>query len=376
MGLIDARSTEAPRRSEDEVMLKEEYDVVIVGSGPAGAAAAKALTGYDLDTVIIERSKLPRYKMCSGMLFPSALPIIAEDFGEIPEEIMCEPRNIQGARVCLEMDMPFVEVPLDAMVGDDAQSDAKNINAKRAEFDYWLCRQSDASIIDQCVFKGFQGQGYITVFVRHRDCHAEIKTKYLIGADGTMSSVRKAISRDFDKGLRLIPQYEEWYTGTIDLEPGWFYMFYDRKITGFFACVIHKDDMIVAVTGAEQKESTKEYFAKFRKFLEERHRLKVDKTVMSHACVLHDMSATDNFFLGVRNVLLVGEAGGFNRAAEGITSALITGKAAGESILKSIKTGEPAFTFYSMAAAPEMKMCGQVNQFVGEALGSNPFTRE
>jgi flavin-dependent dehydrogenase len=357
-------------------MLKDEYDVVIVGSGPAGAAAAKALTGHDLDTVIIERAKLPRYKMCSGMLFPSALPIIAEDFGKIPEEIMCEPRHILGARACLAMDLPFVEMPLDAMAGDEAVSGEKTINAKRPEFDHWLCRQSDASIVDQCAFKSFQEQGHITVAVKHQGSDAEIKTKYLVGADGTMSSVRKAISRDFDKGLRLIPQYEEWYTGTIELEPGWFYMFYDRKITGFFACVIHKDDMIVAVTGAEQKESVKEYFAEFRKFLEERHRLKVEETVMSHACVLHDMSATDNYFLGDRNVLLVGEAGGFNRAAEGITPALITGKAAGESILKSIESGEPAFSFYSSSAAPEMQMCSRVNQFMEEALGSNPFTRE
>ncbi len=357
-------------------MLKDEYDVVIVGSGPAGAAAARALTGHGLNTAILERAELPRYKMCSGMLFPSALPIIAENFGDIPEEIISEPRHFLGARVCLTMDAPFVEMPLDAMAGEDGTSGEKTINAKRPEFDYWLCRQSDASIVDQCTFKGFREQGQITVAVNHRGNDAEIKTKYLVGADGAMSSVRRAISKDFDKGLRLIPNYEEWYIGTIDLEPGWFYMFYDRKITGFFATLIHKDGMIIAVTGAEQKEPVKEYFKKFRKFLEERHRLKVEKTVKSHACVLNDMAATDNYLLGVRNVLLAGEAGGFSRAAEGITAALITGKAAGESILKSIQIGEPALTFYSSAAAHEMQMCNQVNQFIGEALGSNPFTRE
>jgi flavin-dependent dehydrogenase len=353
-----------------------EYDVVIVGSGPAGAATAKALTGQGLNTVIIERAKLPRYKMCSGMLFPSALSIIADDFGEIPEDIYSEPKYFHGARLCLGMDMPFVEAPLGGMSGEDVTSDELTVNAKRPEFDYWLCSKSDASIVDECAFKGFQEQDPITVAVKHQGDDTEIKTKYLIGADGTMSSVRRALSRDFDKGLRLLPQYEEWYVGTIDLEPGWFYMFYDRKITGFFACVIHKDGMIIAVTGAERTESAKEYFRKFREFLEQRHRLSVKETVKTHACVLHDMSATDNFFLGDGNTLLVGEAGGFNRCAEGITSALITGKAAGESILKSIETGEPALSFYSSVAAPEMQMCSQVNRFMEEALGSNPFTRD
>ena len=37
--------------------LNDSYDVVIVGSGPAGAGTAKALTGSGLDTLIVERDK-------------------------------------------------------------------------------------------------------------------------------------------------------------------------------------------------------------------------------------------------------------------------------------------------------------------------------
>jgi len=40
--------------------LHEKYDVVIVGCGPAGAAAAKALSGYGLKNIVIEKAKLPR----------------------------------------------------------------------------------------------------------------------------------------------------------------------------------------------------------------------------------------------------------------------------------------------------------------------------
>lgn len=49
---------------------KREYDVIIVGSGPAGAAAAKAISESGLETLIVERDELPRYKMCSGIVFP------------------------------------------------------------------------------------------------------------------------------------------------------------------------------------------------------------------------------------------------------------------------------------------------------------------
>ncbi len=59
--------------------LKGKYDVVIVGSGPAGAGAAKALSGSGLETLIVERDKLPRYKMCSGIVFPSSRKFIEDN---------------------------------------------------------------------------------------------------------------------------------------------------------------------------------------------------------------------------------------------------------------------------------------------------------
>ena len=42
-------------------MLQSRYDVVIVGAGPAGAAAAQALRGRGLESVIFEKARLPRY---------------------------------------------------------------------------------------------------------------------------------------------------------------------------------------------------------------------------------------------------------------------------------------------------------------------------
>jgi len=356
--------------------LREKYDVVIVGSGPAGAATAKALTGHGLDTVIIERTQLPRYKMCSGILFPSACKHISDNFGELPKYALSKPVQVKGNRVCLSLDSPFVDAPF-SIFDDGPGLGEDGVNIKRSELDYWLCRQSDASIVDRCAFRDFRQEGEeIIVNMRRADGDVELRTKYLVGADGTLSKVRKAVSEDFDRGLGLIVNYEEWYVGTIDLEPGWLYLFFDRKVTGFFACVFHKDNQIVVVTGVKQHESAKEYFKEFAKVLRERHRLAVDKKVASHACVIHDMSATNNYYPGKHNILLAGEAGGFNRCAEGITSALLTGKAAGEAILESIESGKPALESYSKAVAPEMEMCNTVNRLIEQSVGVNPFTRE
>ncbi|MDB4433286.1 hypothetical protein N9166_00940, partial [bacterium] len=93
-------------------------------------------------------------------------------------------------------------------------------------------------------------------------------------------------------------------------------------------------------------------------------------------CSVHDMAATGNYFLGEGNVLLAGEAGGFNRCGEGITSALVTGRAAGECILRAVESGRPAFAYYPESVAGEIESCAKVNRLIEGAVGLNPFTRD
>jgi flavin-dependent dehydrogenase len=357
-------------------MLESRYDVVVVGAGPAGAAAARALRGQGLETVIIEKARLPRYKMCSGILFPSALKLIDDDFGPIPKDVLCEPARVRGNRVFLTLESPAFDAPF--AVFDDGPGLGENgLNVSRASLDHWLCRESGASIVDDCVFRGVRGNGNgLTLALRWRGKDVEVGARYLVGADGTRSSVRSALARGFEKTLRLIPNYEEWYLGDIDLEPEWLYLFFDREITGYFATVFHKDGKIIAVTGTRQGDPVKDCFKRFTNHLEQKHGLVIEERVERSGCSVHDMSATGNFCLGEKNVLLAGEAGGFNRCGEGITSALMSGKAVGESILSSLESSRPAFEFYPDAVAGEVASCTKVNRLIEQAVGLNPFTRD
>lgn len=351
--------------------LKKKYDVVIVGSGPAGASTAMGLSGHGFQTLILEKKKLPRHKMCSGILFPSALKFISGNFGGIPKDIYCRPLGVKGVRSYMDMDSPFVE-----MAFSRGGKGTDGINVRRSGLDKWLCDQSDATLVDRCSFRSCRKQGN-EIFLRvATDGHEfEVRTNYLVGADGTLSRVRRTLFPGFDGGFELFFNYEEWYTGKIDLEPRWLYAFYDERLTGCFGGVFQKDGSIVVTNGCRQGESVKGYFDLFCGYLQERHSLVIDEAVASYGCVVHDMPATDNFLTGKENVLLVGEAGGFNRCAEGITSALVTGKAAGESILKSIQTGEYASGIYREAAKQEVERCKRAYQFMEKTLGVNPFTR-
>jgi geranylgeranyl reductase family protein len=49
-------------------MAGAEFDVVVVGAGPAGAAAGRAAAGAGARVCLLERATLPRYKTCGGGL--------------------------------------------------------------------------------------------------------------------------------------------------------------------------------------------------------------------------------------------------------------------------------------------------------------------
>ena len=51
----------------------ETADVIVVGAGPAGAAAALRLAQAGLDVLVLEKARFPREKVCGDGLTPRAV---------------------------------------------------------------------------------------------------------------------------------------------------------------------------------------------------------------------------------------------------------------------------------------------------------------
>lgn len=61
------------------------YDVVVVGAGPAGAAAAYSLANAGLRVAVVEKERIPRYKTCGGGLVGRARNLIPFDINSATE---------------------------------------------------------------------------------------------------------------------------------------------------------------------------------------------------------------------------------------------------------------------------------------------------
>jgi flavin-dependent dehydrogenase len=60
-----------------------EWDVAVIGGGPAGLAAARAAAAAGARTVVLERAEHPRYKTCGGGLIGTSLSL-AEQHITVP----------------------------------------------------------------------------------------------------------------------------------------------------------------------------------------------------------------------------------------------------------------------------------------------------
>lgn len=53
--------------------MREHYDVVVIGAGPAGSVAAYTAATQGLDVLLLDKARFPRFKVCGCCLNARAL---------------------------------------------------------------------------------------------------------------------------------------------------------------------------------------------------------------------------------------------------------------------------------------------------------------
>jgi geranylgeranyl reductase family protein len=294
------------------VQEQAEWDVAVIGGGPAGLAAASAAAAAGARTIVLERAEHPRYKTCGGGLI-GASRAAAGGLIDVPER-----GEIWSATFTLRGGQEFTrshDKPLLAMV-------------MREEFDAALRKraaENGAQVRERAQVRSVdQADGAATARLADG---TEVTAKVIIGADGSSGVTARHVGAEFDQvdlGLELeIPVPDEVarrWAGRLLLDWG--------KIPASYGWVFPKGDRLtVGVIAARgQGDATKTYLREF-----------VGRLGLSGFPPAHDSGhltrcRSDSSPLRRGRVIVVGDAAGLLDpwTREGISFALRSGTLAGE----------------------------------------------
>lgn len=155
-----------------------KYEVIILGGGPAGIAAAIKLSSAGISTLLVEKNKFPREKTCAGILTQKTISLLKENLyvPEIEQIISSNQVTIMFKRNKIgqfNIQIPFSFVERHAF-------DHKLLN---------ICQKSGTNIMEGLtVIKIFPDENKIIL-----SNNQVLTYKYLIAADGVFSQTRKQL---------------------------------------------------------------------------------------------------------------------------------------------------------------------------------------
>lgn len=309
-----------------------KYDVVIIGSGPAGSTAGYILASKGLDVLIVEKEKHPRKKICGGLLTEKTLLLIYEIFGD--NDAQLKNRDI--------IDYSSYEYELILKNGERKKYTTTNgyYFVKRDMYDYYLVKKSvdvGAELIENNKITNIKLKNNTVLINNHY-----VKYDYLISADGVNSIIRNKYF------LSKIHDLKEWYYNlgiTIqiivereNISPQIYHpqMYFTEIKEGYAWMFPNKDQMILGIIGIlGKKEDIKKTFFNFINKFEIKKDQKIDFSLLPYGYYINNIVKN--------NILLTGDAAGLVDpfTGEGIYYAQKSGILASQTILGNIEQGIP-----------------------------------
>lgn len=162
---------------------QQQYNALIVGGGPSGAAAGTILAKGGLSVAILEKSRFPREKTCGGLLSGRCLRVLEAVFGD---GVLSRFGGLASTG--------FRMFHRHRLVAEVLESE-KTHSINRSEMDACLiqaAREAGCKVREGCQAVEIDADRS-TVKTSTGDC---LHGTFIIGADGVNSRVRRAIRPD------------------------------------------------------------------------------------------------------------------------------------------------------------------------------------
>ena len=278
----------------------KKVDVLIVGAGPAGSMCGYLLKKVGIDSLLIDHATFPRDKICGGgltlktqLLLKQLMPDFKYDFNPVTNIKL----NVDDAHCVIELADPIHIVQ--RKVFDNALLQHYiSIGGEFMQGSFCQIQETD----DQLIVSLKSGE--------------QIACKYVVGADGSNSLVRRYLNPDLGRRILALEQYvEKGDSHTIEIglsksygAGGYYYRF---PATDF------------DVAGYGEYNTTKEGYC-----------CVMDKMGIPEGRIRGAFISLSNDYPLNDRIILIGDAGGFaNRStSEGLFDALLTAKNAAKAI--------------------------------------------
>jgi menaquinone-9 beta-reductase len=307
----------------------KKFDVIVVGAGPGGSAAAMKCAQNGFKTLILEKRRLPRDEVCTGMLMGEwANSIIRKEFGDIPPGVLIDPVHLSGYM----LHVPYVPTQV---------IECRTPIAWRKDLDSWMNQEATK--------EGVQIQDntrVVAVSYGDRGCdltiedevgQKEFRTRCLIGADGATSVVRRSLFPTLR--VRYSSPIRECYKGSLDIERDYCHWFFPKSLPRPRFDLHHKEDFFL-IEGSGIRELRED----IRLTLADYGFSGNTEPLWRDGCaipLLHNELITGAFSPARDNTLLVGDAAGLILPItfEGIGTALKSGFLSAEAITEAACQG-------------------------------------
>ena len=323
----------------------KRFDVIVVGSGPAGSAAATTARRHGLSVAIIDKATFPRDKLCGGLFTGRSEKAMRAIFGlEVTPDLFLTSDHMRF----FASGKPLADIP----------------NAPPMHLT--MRRDLDAMLHDHAVQKGavpFLGTPLTEINTANQTLTLRDGTvlayDVLIGADGVNSFVaRNLFGRPFDPeeiafGLEIESPIQEGRDSAVEID-------FDAADWGYGWSFPKQKSMTVGVCGLTSRNADMK--ANMAAYVDQ---LGADDTMKYKGQYLP--FGDYKKMPGKGSVLLAGDAAGLVDpiTGEGIALAMESGALAAEAAVEALRAGRPltAFDRYATKVRPIHKMLGQARMW-------------